>query len=312
MKKLFIAGIMLCTLLPNAINAQDIYYPMLNQGASWRVGQMGCGMFIHDLSVGSQDTLIAGQTYKKIIGSNEWSGSSDAFYAREDIANKRVYGYSAAIQQEILLYDFGLQAGNSFDLTVANNWDSTATIFPHSIDSVGVVQMLDGTWRKRIFLSKLYTDESPWVYAYSWIEGMGCDSIAPFNYNPQPWLDMLLCHTEKAQTAWVNMFWGNDYCDAPAEPEITAISPIAPSAIVLNAMPNPTHSHWIVSCADTEKLGQNSRLLLYNAQGQLVQNIAFNTNPLQIDSQHLKTGIYILQWIDHKGNALGTWKLSKN
>ena len=71
------------------------------------------------------------------------------------------------LNTNILLYDFGLQVGDTFRL------DSTTWAIVQSIDSI---QLLSGEWRKTFFFSPL-----GWATSF-WIEGIGSNAGLLANY----------------------------------------------------------------------------------------------------------------------------------
>lgn len=284
------------SLLAANVQAQSSnYYPMLQTDASWRIGYMGCGMSISDFHITAADTTINGQTYNIIAPTSDWFGVTNALYVREDVNTKRVYSYSTALQAELLLYDFGLQSGDVFDLQVAN-WDSTITTFTHHIDSVGQVQVQDGTLRNRIFLTRQATIDYPEAYSYSWIEGIGCDSIGVFDYIPSPWSSLMLCQKVKGTIIWSISQWGDNYCEVPEVVlGIDEATNTNNSDQILQVMPNPANDFWTITI-NKHQIDQNETLLLYNIEGQLIKTIPCESNRVQINNQDLSAGIYIIKW----------------
>ena len=312
MKQILFAGLMALLLLGTVQAQSNAYQPMLNSDAFWRIGEFSCGMFMSDLQVTSQDTLINGQSYKIVSQNYEWDGPSNQLYVREDMNTRKVYRYSLNLQTELLIYDFSLNEGDSFDLAV-ESWDNTVVTYPHTIDSIGQVQLQNGMWHRHFFLTRQATPEDPSTYAYSWIEGLGCDSLPVFNYIPYPWYATLLCHKLKGEVLWNVEIWGNTYCDDAIVPETPLsnndnnLSTNPESAIRI--MPNPSNDFWVID-AGTHP-ANTATLRLFSIDGQHIKDFSTQGQQTLIDNRQLATGIYLLQWVTGNQKEIRSFRLVK-
>ena len=311
MKNFFL---LFCCCLSVFASAQSNYYPFLTATNKWTNAYWGCGIYYQYSFVTNQDTVIDGNTYQKIGFALD---QPQSFYlVREDVANQRVYLYNPNVQSERLLYDFGLEAGDTFDLVITEF--SEVISYPHTVTSVDQVQMQDGSWRKRINLERLpYTatfSSDTVSFHYAWIEGMGCDTLSTFDYQPGGYnYGFLLCHKSKNTDLW-NTAWGsewgsNEYCDDPNDPNNTIHATgltVANAATNISFFPNPTKEVLIVQLKEPVP---NAELLLSNLQGQVVVQVAIGKNSIvELPTNNLPKGIYIVQISSNK-QIIGTQKI---
>lgn len=310
MKSLLFTGLMAVLLFKTALSQSNAYQPMLNSDAFWRIGEFSCGIFMSDIQVTSQDTSIDGQLYKIVTQNYEWDGPSHQLYIREDVNTRRVYRYSLNLQAELLIYDFSLNQGDSFDLAV-ESWDNTVITYPHIIDSIGQVQLQNGLWYRHFFLTRQATPEDPSTYAYSWIEGLGCDSLPVFNYVPYPWYSTLLCHKLKGEILWNVALWGNYYCDDAILSDTPSDnnSLTSNTGLAIRIMPNPSNDFWLIDIG-TNPTNQDI-LRLYSLDGQHIKDFPTQGQQTLIENHQLAVGIYILQLVTDNPNETVSFRLVK-
>ncbi len=310
MKQLLFAGLMIFLFFGTAKAQSNAYQPMLNSDAFWRIGEFSCGIFMSDIQVTSQDTLIDGQSYKIVTQTYEWGGPVNQLYIREDVNARKVYRYSLNLQTELLIYDFSLNEGDSFDLAV-ESWDNTVVTYPHTIDSIGQVQLQNGLWHRHFFLTRQAIPEDPSTYAYSWIEGLGCDSLAVFNYMPYPWYSTLLCHKLKGEILWNVDLWGSTYCDFSfvSETPLSNNNLTTNPESVIRIMPNPSNDFWIID-AGTKPVN-NATLRLFRIDGQHIKDFPAQAQQTLIDNRQLATGVYLLQWVNGNQKEIESIRLVK-
>lgn len=106
-----------------------------------------------------------GQQYRQVHRSSlaKSETSNWEVLIREDTLNKRVY-LNTLFEGEGLLYDFGLQVGDSVLVENYYAFDDTVRMYCDSIDTI----QLFGHARKRIFLHAEYSN-----YHETWLEGIG-------------------------------------------------------------------------------------------------------------------------------------------
>jgi len=321
MKNLFVLCLAIFFYCSNVAAQDGRYNALLEQSATWRVGMASCGWYITDLRVTEEDSLINGQIYHRIEEIETYSETLiQVYYLREDVNSKKVFHYHEGLQTEFLLYDFGVQIGDTFDLETTLTWQDIVVSLPHVVNNIDEVQLENGEWRKRIQLTRLATTittpnsawDLPETFQYSWIEGVGCDSLRMVNYFPDAWQSLLFCHQREGQVMIENNFWGNFCEDFATEPEIELAIEENNAEIVIenivNVSPNPSNNAWKIT--DKQSTNTEKTLFLYDTKGQLLNTFSLKNTAIQIPNEHLPTGIYFLN-VTQTGKSLGSLKLQK-
>jgi hypothetical protein len=151
MKQLLFLFIALISL--EAYSQTNSYHPFPDSNAHWHgvilSGQVPpfpgvIGNF--DYVLNGNDTIINTWTYKKITGyTGLWN--MQLIGIRQDITNKKVFGIDGNTLQEVLLYDFDLNVGDTIRFRPLVQCDSISIVT--SIDSVWV----GSSYRKRYNLN---------------------------------------------------------------------------------------------------------------------------------------------------------------
>ena len=98
-----------------ALTDLDEYHPLLEEGKNWQYDyNNGVNQYMKTLSIGG-DTIIGDQTYKKII---DVASQGIEMFLREE--GKKVYCCYPNRETEILLYDFGKNAGEIISREIRN------------------------------------------------------------------------------------------------------------------------------------------------------------------------------------------------
>jgi len=148
----------------NSIKCQD-YIKLIEPHKTWNViyyvcGYAPCSWWTNALTIG-KDTLINGKTYFEVLAS--WRISEDfrssGHYIREDTITMKTFMLDNTCMDEILLYDFSLEEGDS--LLFCDNAD-----FLFIVDSIRYIHINNKT-RKCIYFNNQFGFEE------YWIEGIG-------------------------------------------------------------------------------------------------------------------------------------------
>jgi hypothetical protein len=283
-----------------AFSQSNVYKPFpLVDGATWKVKWQGEGCVVsgnpqtYSHHVRYQytvqgDTIINADNYKKLymgpvigfpylncfpqlpfIG---WNGYVGAL--RQDTAAKKVFFYPENDTLEYLLYDFGMQVGD--------------TVIGYMNMTVGyagpyVVSGFDSVLIGSEYHSTITVD------GQSFIEGVGSsfgllESTRYFEAGSQ-----LVCFTLNGDN-----FVGLPYdCDM----ELTAIQENNTSSI--SVFPNPASTVFTVRVDNAQKL----TIQLFNLTGQQVGSYSVVGNQLSIPRNNLPNGVYILQIVTETGIA---------
>ena len=326
MKKLLLVCLMLFLNYSNSTAQNENYHRLLEEEASWRIGHLSCGWYVTNLQVSEYDTLINGQIYHRIEEYDSYSESlMKTYYMREDVSSQKVYEYNESLQTEFLIYDFGVQVGQTFSLQKIIPWQNASIDLPHVVNEIDAIQLENGEWRTRIQLTRLATTVETsagdiWdfseEYNYAWIEGVGCDMLPVASYFPDYWSSTLFCHQRRGQLMMENSEWGS-YCDGFANTinpnnEINADENDIWETVfedLVDISPNPASIAWNVQIVQDMKTPVV--LQLFDIKGQLLKSIsALNEKKIQIENEQLPAGIYFLK-IMQNGKTLGSLKLQK-
>mgnify|MGYP006284491749 CR=1 FL=1 len=194
--------------------------------------------------------------------------SAELGYLTEDTITRKVFYTDMYGGEEMLLYDFNLVAGDSFYYSWVIEVDS--------------IQLLDGTYRKRIVFDDGYN---------SWIEGIGN------SWGGLLWLEwdikqnlpayaILLCHYENDTLLYFDDRYGTcnyNYTQNNAETLEKSITPII--------YPNPFSQKLSILLERVN--GQRIDLIIKTLDGRQVFNATLNSEN-SLDLSFLSKGIYLL------------------
>lgn len=211
------------------IKGQD-YIPMLDTASNWDIAEVGMGGFCWASYPKRYfikgDTVFNSTSYKVVYYYNTYNEQSppycppfyidtvahqEYFYMREDLEEGRVYKYDPIEDEEWLLFDFTMQAGDTLE------------DFGMIIDTVYYITTPDSLTRKVLNLDYLMGDE------YSIIEGIG-GNCGPFEM-PCTWFESWynpLCFKRNGK----NLFY--NYCN-----EIITVNTYELAPIEIKYYPNP-------------------------------------------------------------------------
>ena len=191
-----------------AIQAQVDYRPFVEEGKTWEttiseIMEDCYGSFIEG------DTLIGGETWKKVhnyIGFEEFGGT---YYAAVREEGKKVYAIAKGSDKPRLLYDFGLEVGSTVRCGVEGNAfgclldggekpdELMGFQFVHylRLEQIDTIEV-GGSQRRRFTFTLLTSYHEPYMYIHGeeaegilgnvvWVEGVG-SGAGPFS----PWLPL--------------------------------------------------------------------------------------------------------------------------
>ncbi len=285
-------------ILSFASNAQTyIPFPASSDSAVWNIStsahEGSCRYYdafiTGDTTINNKNYVVLGrrgifywwqpgdQPYCSNSESHEFINNKHFAY-REDSTHKIYfrYLYSLTDTNEFLLYDFGLQVGDSLKGHFADITNQGIMPIVSSIDSIEI----DNNWRKKINFKNSGDSLEGCFYL---IEGIGCNTgllemqVCPFFES----IAILNCFKLNGDVKYpiINPFC-NDYSYITSNEEN---KPIA-----LYIYPNPA-SNFVSISLPTNQI--NSRLSIYNLTGQLVlQKPIIST---QIPIADLGNGMYI-------------------
>jgi hypothetical protein len=268
-------------LLCSPVKAQT-YYPMPKNNATWTVVEYGYGTMPPETGVWhfglSGDTIISAKTYAKIYWNPGSLGnlnpekafnlSTASYYGafREDAA-KKVWYKDKSSNAEYLLYDFGLNLGDTFCF-----YQEPCGVQCHAVSLVDSIK-INGSYRKRIHFT--YNGQKE-----TWIEGIG----SAYDNWTGKWCFIgniewkLNCYKEKGIALYGN-------CDYP-----TGIKKISGESFSIKIFPNPVTDHLTVETEMTD-----ATINVETIFGEIILTQKMTTGKTKLNLEFLSNGIYILR-----------------
>ncbi len=167
MRRVFTLFVLLTTL---SVVAEHDYIPYLAEGKEWV--EFGVGVGVGYTMYTIQDTVeIDEQQYCRMSVSYLHESATEYRYLYEE--GKKVYMRRSGA--DVLLYDFGLQVGDSIE-TGADYYNVLR------MDSIETIT-LNGLERNKYFVSIRDKENSYYDFTETWIEGIGCISFPLLSLN---------------------------------------------------------------------------------------------------------------------------------
>ncbi len=269
----------------------NVYHPFPDSNAVWGMGsgcmdgQCGDGAYIQSYYEG--DTVMDGQYYhrvQKIYAPYSNNGccyppdNLPAGYLREDTTAMRVYWRTQGLNEEILLYDFDVQVGDTLT-GYMGSCDMTWTV--GSIDSI----LIDLNYRKRINYEVSF---DPGIQ-FSIIEGIGSTyGLTTCPFVPFEMGIFLSCYTVDG-----DLLYPPSGADMAACGDLTsAVDPhMALGSSPLTCMPNPATDRLVLQC-DVSRLPLDVSVV--DLTGVVHLRYVLNMANSAIDISSLSSGVYFL------------------
>jgi hypothetical protein len=233
----------------------------------WQDGPTSPSIYFNEFILQDQDTIIAQYTYRKLF---DQVGSQLAYVgALRETTDKRIFYYPKSDTTEHLLYQFGMQVGDTLHIHRSGIVTTVQTI-----DSV----LVGTTYHKRYLMHSLVTMFGPEY----WIEGIGSTKGLLFPHDGFEFENM----------NWLCSFHSNGAIYQPDAPPFetyctTSLDPVAEKEN-LEIFPNPAHNFLYISEA-----ANSTGYQIYDAVGvNCTKKVSGQGN--QLDVQALKAGVYFL------------------
>jgi len=248
------------------------YVPLLDTTKVWNIFENWIyfgNTYPHYLEICETDTT-------QFIIKKEWHSEhiEELGYLFEDTVSQKVY-YTNVNGDEVLLYDFSLSEGDVFEYMLVTKVDS--------------IQLLDGTYRKRIEFEE--------GYYYYWIEGIGSYMGGLLwtdwffkKHIPSAWI---LCYYENDSLLHRNedyFFDGCDYSFTYVDTETLNKS------LIPKIYPNPFTQKVSISF-ENPVFGEKHEIMIKALDGRVVYKETLNSD-ISIDLSSLSKGIYLLVLIN--------------
>lgn len=288
--------LLLFTVILHFSAASQEYQSMLNPSANWNFAHTtSCLPFTPEAYQYSVylngDTLINGTNYQKAIRPyREWflgdgsecneelllqTGYIGAL--REDASERKVYFVPPGQDDEVLLYDFTMEAGATLNGYLYQNWGGE----PLVVDSVDQI-MINGEIHRRLII-----DAETELFL---IEGIG-STFGLVDGDPFGMLD---------SPATILLCWTNEGAYYPETAQscaiITSTGDFSSESSIINIFPNPTHDSFNVLLSE-KYAGKSISIELLNINGQpiLSQRSIYSSNSITIEMGNLPSGNYVVR-----------------
>lgn len=257
------------------------YVPLLDTQNEWHFTSCyeGC---ITDVYYTNGDTLVNNKTHKILDG---YHYISRTFLLHEDIEEKKILLTKISPNRidEYLLYDFGLEEGDTFEMK------NPFTPFPEEgglfvLDSIRNTIIWPGTTRKHFYFSPHETNQIS-TQNVIWVEGVGSLSMinAPGGHPDINEVGLLNCFFKDAELFYSNLIPEVTVC----EPTILSLSENKNPEVVIYYPENNKSSCFI---RNTEKI---KRVELFDLNGRRLTDFqVFCQNEIRLDLDTVSNGVY--------------------
>jgi hypothetical protein len=218
------------------------------------------------------------------IGQCEFTYFDDPVYNQEYIGALRNDGqqhvYFVPIDSlvEILMYDFSIQPGDSFQFHYQNQQPLVYTDTVQKVDSI----LIQDSYRKRIHFG----------WADTWIDGIGSIHGLFYTYLVEYYSEYeayeLICFKQ----ANIPVYFYHELCGEWWCSLATDISSFEQNTPILQTYPNPVIDVSIIS---TEE--DLSQINIYDVSGCKIHTYFPDTEPIEIRRSDFKQGLYIIEAI---------------
>lgn len=283
---------------PLVINQPD-YFDKNMFWTEYVTSSFGCLGSSSNVYFVSNDTVIAGKTYKQILSRAD-SGTPAVFNylgaIREEngrVFGKFPYNYDMLPDGEIKMYDFNLQVGDSVTTNVPY---SQLSYVKTTVSAIDTIRLLNGEPRKQFHL----------VNGDIWIEGIG--SLSGFFTPFQPIMTcgvshQLMCFVNSEEELYHNpAIYYSGACG-----KLSALENVSDEGLRISLVPNPVLD-WLT----IRFVGQTSEceLDLFDVDGRLVKYEFLNSFQNSVNLFSLKNGLYMYR-LTEKGKLLKAGRLLK-
>ncbi|MEZ4955048.1 MAG: T9SS type A sorting domain-containing protein [Saprospiraceae bacterium] len=288
--------------------SQTVDFPENN--AIWKEAQITiAGPITRHLAL-CGDTLFNGGLYSQIVelqvnDSMQITSSSYVGALRQE--NGLVYYHSDFLPDDILLYDFSLEAGDEITLSFTFvNQQVT-----RKVDSTDE-QLLAGKMRKVIYFEN--TMPSCPLPPEMWIEGIGSSyGLLGRAFDPCTVADaggQLLCFQQEDEYLNLTLI----ECFLPALNNcsfINATENVLPKNALLHIYPNPTMDRLFIEIKN-ELINADFKFSVINSFGQIIETeLKNNGDDFSMNVSDLPVGIYFIKIMDGENRQVGFGKFIK-
>jgi hypothetical protein len=259
------------------------YHPLIRPNTFWDVHH-GDGSQICNVSDGHQyffegDTVIMGMEYAIIRAhpivsllpvpycppyAIDSTTSTIAAFMREDTSAQRVFVFDQSNQQDALLYDHGLQAGDTLNSEYAGQGGTLI------VDSIGTTELLDGSGRRVFYLN----NGGFYIESIGGSQGLWFPLTMGISFSNIP-----LCVRENGVQLWGAQCFG--YLGTVGLTDVTVPDHLA-------VTPNPANGTILITMGD-----EHATFALFDMTGREVLRKQLQTSTGTVNISNLPPGSYI-------------------
>lgn len=228
------------------------------------------------------DTTINGQVHKRF---EDWGTTPGTTHLRE--SNDSIFMYSPNCNSDLLLYNFGLQVGDTFLLY----YGGLPCTYPEWFvaDTVSTVMLLTGQTVPYIHLVNGFRE-------LRWIYHVGDVNYGFFNSYWVEGFDQFICASDSSGLLWLS---SNPYV-TPLCDSFTSISKSEVEEITVIAFPNPASNSVILKW---QQDSQFNWLIIETCTGKLLYSIPIKGEEIMLDVSHLSSGLYFYSLLNEEGKS---------
>ena len=249
--KLLLAWLLIATCISVQAQTEELEYRPFTRGGmifETRVGIYKENVYISKIDA---DTMINGETWRKVYNSIPWAGRmSQSYFAAVRDVGRKVYAIAKGSTRPRLLYDFDLEEddfvkcgmeGNAFGCLLEQGEPRDMLLgFPLDnylmVERIDTVRLHDGLTRRRFTLSLCDYFKGSINGPIVWIEGLG-SAAGPFSpWMPIPAPSSYFDWDDDIPCQFTSYYLNRDYIGASYEFDIiesieilSAISPFEPT-----------------------------------------------------------------------------------
>ncbi len=305
MKKYFTSLFFTFFIFNGAVFSQTIDFPINN--AVWKEVQTTIAGPITQYLALCGDTVINDISYSRLVMLQVDSQLqvTDSYYQgglRQE--NDLVYFIYDGAPNELLLFDFSLEAGDEISLLIFG------TVTTRKVDSTNV-RLLAGQMRKVIYFEKNPNCYEPPEF---WIESIGSSyGLLTRGLDPCSVSDaggQLLCYEHEDE--YLNLTLIECFLPELNNCNLTnATDDVLKKQLEIIISPNPSYGHILIDIKNKE-IGRNWSVSFLNAVGEMAAvEINRDGNKFESNIAHLPSGIYFIKIINEKNTIMGVGKFLK-
>jgi hypothetical protein len=240
------------------------------------------------------DTVVNGIACQAVIGDCA-CGTSTTNYMYE--INRRVYWYNNALSSFTLLYNFNLDAGDTWNVLAQNTTADSLTL---RVDSTGI-DTINNHVRKVQYVSTVAVYGNAYIFEGPVVEGIGSEfCLYPQSASCDPPSSGLRCYQDSI-LGYYDRHLGS-FCEEVFTDSGIGITE-AQKNISIILSPNPFHSFAVLKIENPSAVA--GIFTVTDVEGRLIREEKFSGSAIIVRKENLEEGIYFYSLLLDHGTASG-------